>query len=118
MSGKRLYDAYNAGGDPLTANKNYQGLPCPKWEELPDNIRAKWSAADDADKGAFGWALRRMKEGHRLARREWEEARLSVKLQGSNDGKDPYITWVGASGNLFEWSPRHLDLLAEDWYVL
>ena len=41
---KRLYAAYNAGGDPQTAGLNYRGEPCPVWEDLPDNVRAKWEA--------------------------------------------------------------------------
>jgi len=38
------YCAYNAGGDPATAGLNYAGQPCPTWQNLPDNIRAKWEA--------------------------------------------------------------------------
>lgn len=45
---KALYEAYNAGGDPDTANKNYCGEPCPEWADLPANIREKWAAAFDA----------------------------------------------------------------------
>lgn len=45
---KALYDAYNAGGDPATANKNYRGEPCPDWADLPDNVREKWACAYDA----------------------------------------------------------------------
>lgn len=47
-SAKALYEAYNAGGDPETANKNYRGEPCPEWADLPANIREKWAAAFDA----------------------------------------------------------------------
>lgn len=39
---KKLYAAYNRGGDAATAGLNYAGQPCPTWEELPDNVRAKW----------------------------------------------------------------------------
>jgi hypothetical protein len=42
---QRLYEAYNAGGDPATANLNYRGEPCPSWEDLPPNVRNKWQAA-------------------------------------------------------------------------
>jgi len=41
---EQLYAAYNRGGDPVTAGLNYQGKPCPEWNDLPDNIRAKWEA--------------------------------------------------------------------------
>ncbi len=42
---RAAYNAYNAGGDPATANKNYRGDPCPEWDDLPQNIRDKWVAA-------------------------------------------------------------------------
>lgn len=41
---KKLYAAYNRGGDLATAGLNYRGEPCPTWEELPENVRAKWEA--------------------------------------------------------------------------
>lgn len=45
---KALYAAYNAGGDPATANLNYRGEPCPEWDALPENVRAKWRATFEA----------------------------------------------------------------------
>lgn len=45
LTARRLYDAYNAGGDPATANKNFRGDPCPTWDDLPKNVRDKWEAA-------------------------------------------------------------------------
>lgn len=42
---RAAYNAYNAGGDPATANKNSRGEPCPAWDDLPQNIRDKWVAA-------------------------------------------------------------------------
>lgn len=38
---KRAYHAYGK----VTAFKNYQGLPMPKWEDLTPTIRAAWIAA-------------------------------------------------------------------------
>lgn len=35
------YDAYGA----VTDHKNYQGLPMPKFEDLPETIRQAWGAA-------------------------------------------------------------------------
>lgn len=37
---RRFYEAYIANSDGL----NYQGLPCPKWEDLPAAIRGHWCA--------------------------------------------------------------------------
>lgn len=42
------YDAYGA----TTDHKNYQGLPMPKWEELPEKIRGAWIAAVERVKHA------------------------------------------------------------------
>lgn len=39
-----LYAAYNRAGDPEKAGLNYQGLPCPTWDALPENIKEKWRA--------------------------------------------------------------------------
>lgn len=38
---KSAYDAYGA----VTDHKNYQGLPMPTWEDLPEKIRLAWCAA-------------------------------------------------------------------------
>ena len=46
----KLYAAYNRAGTSDTAGLNYQGRPCPVWEDLPENIRVKWRAA--AEKAA------------------------------------------------------------------
>ena len=39
--GSSAYEAYGA----TTDHKNYQGLPMPTWEELPEKIRVAWRAA-------------------------------------------------------------------------
>lgn len=39
--------AYAAYGE-LTDHKNYQGLPMPTWDDLPENIRAAWRGVADA----------------------------------------------------------------------
>lgn len=41
---QRAKAAYEAYGD-FTDNKNFQGNPMPKWEDLPDKIRGAWQAA-------------------------------------------------------------------------
>ncbi len=41
MLAEAAYDAYGA----TTDHKNYQGLPMPKWDDLPEKIRAAWFAA-------------------------------------------------------------------------
>jgi len=39
----RAYAAYNRAGE--NKGLNYQGKPCPTWDELPEDIRVKWRAA-------------------------------------------------------------------------
>lgn len=38
------YRAYSKS----TGNLNYQGLPMPKWDDLPEKIKAAWVAAATA----------------------------------------------------------------------
>jgi hypothetical protein len=37
---ERLYGAYVAN----SGNRNYQGLPCPAWRDLPEAVRGHWCA--------------------------------------------------------------------------
>lgn len=119
---KKLYEAYKAGGDPATANKNYQGLLCPEWEDLPENIRAKWKAvaelSESADRGSFGWAIRQLLEGKKAARSGWNGKGMYLELQrpdASSKMGHPYIYMKGVDGKLFPWNPNNLDLLSTDW---
>lgn len=41
---KIAYEAYGKS----TGGLNYQGLPMPAWEELPEPIRQAWDAASQA----------------------------------------------------------------------
>ena len=41
---KVAYHAYGA----VTDHKNYQGLPMPTWEQLPEKIKEAWCAAAGA----------------------------------------------------------------------
>lgn len=40
---KATFEAYNAGGD--NPGHTFDGRPVPKWEELTDDVRLKWSYA-------------------------------------------------------------------------
>lgn len=40
---RELYEVYIANSDGL----NYQGLPCPTWDDLPEEVRAHWCAVAD-----------------------------------------------------------------------
>lgn len=44
---RRFYDAYNHGGPPDTRGLNHRGESCPAWDDLPEVVRAKWTAVAD-----------------------------------------------------------------------
>jgi hypothetical protein len=46
---KRLYGVYTQASGGL----NWQGLPCPVWEELPANIQSYWQAVADTDRYVY-----------------------------------------------------------------
>lgn len=52
-AGAWLYAWYNRGGDPATAGLTFNGAPCPSWDDLTDNVRAKWNAAAEAAQEGF-----------------------------------------------------------------
>lgn len=79
-----LYAAYNRGGDPASAGLNFRGEACPTWDELPENVRAKWGATATAardwtadrqptlpERSDFGAALEALKAGKRVRRAGW-----------------------------------------------
>lgn len=62
--GEYAYMAYGA----TTDNKNYQGLPMPKWEDLTDKIREAWEAAAIVvNDGWFGQFDKRQQDQIRFA---------------------------------------------------
>lgn len=87
---EHLYAAYNASGDRVTAGLSYRGEPCPTWDQLPDNVKAKWNGVADRalcaggvhhDLGhlefksrnclTFGEAISALKFGKRVRRAGW-----------------------------------------------
>lgn len=47
------YEAYAES----SGNKNYQGNPMPKWDDLPKEIKQHWAAAARAISEVFGRAV-------------------------------------------------------------
>ena len=39
--GARAYALYNRAGE--NPGLNYRGEPCPQWQDLPADVRAKWN---------------------------------------------------------------------------
>lgn len=44
--GQESFEAYNAAGD--NPGRTYDDKPVPTWENLSDDVRAKWAAAEKA----------------------------------------------------------------------
>ena len=76
-----------------------------------------------------------IRDGKKVGRREWKNARFVFLVQGSTfkvsrpplnqfyaEGTDityrPHIDMCGADGSIGTWSPSMVDLMADDWYVI
>lgn len=87
------------------------------------------------DDFGFGTALDHLREGKRVGRREWKNARCVFLVAGSEfevnraplnqfypEGTKvsyrPHIDMVGADGTIGTWSPSMVDVLALDWYIV
>ena len=115
--------AYNAAGDPGTAGLNYQGKPCPTWNELPENIRQKWRAAVEAVApiGSYGWAVAALKRGERVCRAGWNGKGMWLHLQvpdAHSKMQQPYIYMSPVDGRLVPWLASQSDMLADDWMIV
>lgn len=84
---------------------------------------------------SFSEALTLLKEGKRVGRKEWKNARYVFLVAGSEfevnraplnqffaEGTKvsyrPHIDMCGADDTIGTWSPSMVDVLAEDWYVV
>ena len=82
---------------------------------------------------SFSLALAIIREGRKLGRWEWKNARYVFLVDGSKfqvnrkplidmfpEGTEvtyrPHIDMVGADGSIGTWAPSMVDLLADDWY--
>lgn len=85
--------------------------------------------------GEFSHALDAIKQGYKVGRKEWKNARYVFLVAGSTfqvnraplnqmfpEGTEityrPHIDMVGADGTVGTWAPSMVDILAEDWYVV
>ena len=83
----------------------------------------------------FGTALDYLREGKRVGRKEWKNARYVFLVQGSQfevsraplnqffeEGTKvnyrPHIDMCGADNTIGTWSPSMVDVLALDWYLV
>lgn len=75
----------------------------------------------DLDVLDFGWAIRMMKNKHRVAREGWNGKGMWLELQiPTEDSKMtlPYIFMKTADDNLVPWLASQTDMLAEDWTLV
>ncbi len=66
----------------------------------------------------FGWALRNLREGHRVTRAGWNGKGQAIELQVPDDHSKmtlPYIFIRTVSGDLVPWLASQTDMLADDW---
>jgi hypothetical protein len=66
----------------------------------------------------FGWALRAMKNGTKVARRGWNGKGMWLALQCPDEHSKmtlPYVYISTVSGDLVPWFASQADILAEDW---
>ena len=152
----RLYAAYNLGLRGERAGLAWNGQPVPTWAELRQRahdgepgaigVIEKWEAVAQAvdrmgDFRTFGWALRQLKNGHRVRRSGWNGKGMWLCLSGTDGTREvpaagfwaqpnreyaesqggtakvlPCICMKTATGEiLMGWLASQTDMLAEDW---
>lgn len=68
--------------------------------------------------GCTGWAIDRMKQGAKVARKGWNGKDMYLELQVPNEDSkmtQPYVYMKTADDNLVPWLCSQSDLLANDW---
>jgi hypothetical protein len=66
----------------------------------------------------FGYALRHLRDGHRVSRLGWNGKGMYLELQVPDAGSKmtlPYIFMKTAQGDLVPWLASQTDLLSADW---
>lgn len=69
----------------------------------------------------FGWAIRRLKDGQRVARAGWNGKGMWLGLQVPDAHSKmglPYIYMSTVTGQLVPWLASQTDMLSEDWEVV
>jgi hypothetical protein len=69
----------------------------------------------------FGWAIRKLKAGERVARAGWNGKGMWLGLQVPDAHSKmglPYIYMSTVTGQLVPWLASQTDMLAEDWEVV
>lgn len=69
----------------------------------------------------FGWALERLKGGHRVRRLGWNGKGMHLELQVPDAHSKmtlPYIFMCTSEGDLVPWLASQTDMLADDWELV
>lgn len=69
----------------------------------------------------FGSAIRRLKEGRKVARRGWNGKNIHLELQVPDKHSKmtlPYVFMKTVQGDLVPWLASQTDMLSEDWVVI
>lgn len=84
---------------------------------------------------SFSEALAQIKNGLRMGRKEWKNAKgvflvagstftvnraplLGIYPEGTQVIYRPHIDMIGADGTIGTWSPSMVDIMADDWYEI
>ncbi len=86
-----------------------------KWVEKTTRERI------DMDTTDFGWAIRQLKDGKRVARAGWNGKNMYLELQRPDAHSKmtlPYIFMRTVQGDLVPWLASQTDMLSEDWELV
>lgn len=69
----------------------------------------------------FGWAIKQLQDGRRVARADWNGKNMWLALQVPDENSKmtlPYIYMSTVQGDLVPWPASQIDVLAVDWSVV
>lgn len=131
--GSKAYATYLR--TPGIDGKNFQGNPCPTFDELPEQIQRGWGRASlmaaGLTRGSFGWALAQLAAGEKVARADWGgywvmcTSQFFPKFQSSSLD-EPMVAFksrelvlaVLKDGGVAPAQPYWADMLANDWKIV
>lgn len=75
----------------------------------------------DPNCGTFGWALKQLRQGKKIFRRDWNGKGMHLGLHfpdANSKMSRPYLYIKTAQNDLVPWVASHGDLLNDDWQVV
>lgn len=95
-----------------------------KVEDLPEELKKDEENKDERTY-SFGWAIRNLKKGKKVARKGWNGKELWLELQRPDDNSKmtlPYIYLNYPKGDKYydgckvPWIASQTDMLSNDWF--